>query len=282
MKYGINTLIFTAGFTDDDVKLFPRLKDMGFDVVEISLAKQGDIDPSRVADELSKNSLACSSVCGLFGEDRDLRGPNEEYMRNSIEYIKVLIDNAKALGADRVVGPLYSAVGRANMEEPEARKRQWENCKKNLKEICGYAAEMGIKIGLEPLNRFETDFINICEDALKMVEEVGYENFGVHLDTFHMHIEEKDSAAAIRAAGDKLLMLHTCENDRGAPGTGQIHWDEIAQAIKDIGYDDYVVIESFTQDNEIIAKAASIWRQTEKDAFTLADKGIRFLKQNFG
>jgi D-psicose/D-tagatose/L-ribulose 3-epimerase len=97
-----------------------------------------------------------------------------------------------------------------------------------------------------------------------------------------MHIEEKDSAAAIRAAGDKLLMLHTCENDRGAPGTGQIHWDEITKAVKDIGYDDYVVIESFTPDNEIIAKAASIWRQTEKDAFTLAEKGIRFLKQNFG
>jgi D-psicose/D-tagatose/L-ribulose 3-epimerase len=96
-----------------------------------------------------------------------------------------------------------------------------------------------------------------------------------------MNVEEKDSAEAVKMAGDKLMMLHTCENDRGAAGTGQVHWKEIAKAVKKIGYDRYVVVETFTPDQEVIARAAAIWRQTEKDAITLAQKSVDFLRKTF-
>ena len=103
----------------------------------------------------------------------------------------------------------------------------------------------------------------------------------IHLDTFHMSIEEKSSADAIRNAGDLLYLLHASENDRGAPGSGQVDWNGIAQAVKDTGYDRWVVIESFTPEVEIIARAASIWRQTEKNGWILAEKGLKYLKNLF-
>ncbi len=281
MKYGINTLMFAATFTDEETGVFGKIKDVGYDVVEIALASKGDLDYARTVKELEKYGLSCSSVCGLFGEDRDIRGPKMEYVEIGKAYIKDLIDAAAELGAGQVNGPMYSAVGRANLESAEARQQQWNTCRDSLKELCGYAEKRDVYLAIEPLNRFETDFINICSDAMQMVKDVGSSRLGIHLDTFHMNVEEKDSAQAVRNAGDKLLMLHTCENDRGAAGTGQVHWDKIARAVKDIGYDKYVVVEAFTPDQEVIAKAASVWRQTEKDALTLAKKALDFLKKTF-
>jgi D-psicose/D-tagatose/L-ribulose 3-epimerase len=281
MKYGINTLMFAATFTDADTHIFGKIRDLGFDVVEIALEKKGDIDYEKTRKELEKHGLACSSVCGLFGEDRDIRGPNKEYIENGKAYIRDLIDAAAALGTNLVSGPLYSAVGRANLEPAEAKNKQWETCRGNLKEMCEYADKKDVYLAIEPLNRFETDFINICSDAKKMVEDVGSKRMKIHLDTFHMNIEEKSSADAVRLAGKDLMLLHTCENDRGAAGTGQVRWKEIAEAVREIGYDKYVVIEAFTPDMEVIAKAASVWRETEKDALTLAKKAVDFLKKTF-
>lgn len=282
MKYGINTLIFTGTFTDEDARVFETIAQMGFDGVEIALEKKGDFDYGSVLKKLRNNDLECSSICGLFGPDRDVRGPNKEYVKNGIAYIKDCIDAAYELEAGLVIGPLYSSVGRANMESDEAKKEQWATARESLEEVCEYAEKKGIDLALEPLNRFETDFINICRDALAMVDEVGSSRLGIHLDAFHMNIEEKNSADAVRAAGKKLFHFHASENDRGTPGTGQVRWDEIAAAFKEIDYNRYVVIESFTPDIEIIAKAASIWRPTERDAHTLADKGLRYIKKLFG
>ncbi|MCF7928332.1 MAG: sugar phosphate isomerase/epimerase [Spirochaetales bacterium] len=281
MKVGLNTMIFRATFTDKDYEIFAPIRDMGFDGVEIGLEKKGDIDYDRCRKELEKNGLENSSVCGLFGEDRDIRGPNKEHIETGKAYIKDLIDAASELGSGLVSGPLYSAVGRANFETDEAKKEQWKTVRENFKELAEYAKGKNVRLSIEPLNRFETDFINIAADARRMVDEVGYDNFGIHLDTFHMNVEEKSSADAVRLAGDKLFMLHTCENDRGAAGTGQVHWDEIAKAVKDIGYDYYCVIEAFTPDMEVIAKAASVWRYTEPNAETLAKKAVDFLKKTF-
>jgi D-psicose/D-tagatose/L-ribulose 3-epimerase len=227
---------------------------------------------------LEENGLVCSSICGLYGEGRDMRGDDEQSRRGGVEYTKDCIDMAAELGAGIVVGPLYSVVGRANMETPDARKTQWARVVDGLKETCEHAEKKGVNLGLEPLNRFETDFINIADDALRMVADVGSPRLGLHLDTFHMSHEEKDSAAAIRRTGDRLFHFHASENDRGTPGTGQVPWEAIGKALKDVKYNGWVVIESFTPEVEIIAKAASIWRPTEKDADTLAQNGLKFLK----
>ena len=266
MKFGINTLIYTGEFSDEHVSIFPGLKAMGFDGVEIAPGAKGDFDTGKMLAALRENGLECSSICGLFGPGRDMRGADKESVRGGIEYTKDCIDMASELKAGIVVGPLYSAVGRANLETEEDRKTQWGQVVDGLKETCEYAEKKGIDLGLEPLNRFETDFMNIAADALRMVADVGSERLGVHLDTFHMSHEEKNSADAIRNAGKRLFHVHASENDRGTPGSGQVPWEAVAKAMTDVGFDRWVVIESFTPEVKVIAKAASIWRPTEKDA----------------
>ena len=281
MKFGINTLLYAATFTDENTKIFKKFKEIGFDGVEIALEKKGDLDYEMTLNELKENGLKCSSICGLFGPDRDIRGPNREYITGGMSYIKDCIDACTNLECNLFVGPIYSSVGRANLETGEAKKEQWKTAVKNLKEVCKYAEDKEVFIALEPLNRFETDFINTCTQAINLIRDVGSNMLKIHLDTFHMNIEEKSSIQAILDACDLLHHFHASENDRGAPGTGQVHWSEIAGALKDIRYNRYIVIESFTPEVKVIAKAASIWRQTEKDGYVLAEKGLKFLKEIF-
>ena len=282
MKYGMNTLIFTGSFRDEHAELFPRLKKIGFDGVEIAPENKGDFDTLKMRKALESNGLVCSSICGLYGPGRDLRSSDPNDRKGGVQYTKDCIDMASELGAKFMVGPIYSSVGRAGLETEEARKEQWGYALDGFKEVAEHAEKKDVYLGIEPLNRFETDFINIAEDALRMCNDVGSSHLGLHLDTFHMNIEEKDSGKAIRTAGDKLFLLHASENDRGAPGTGQVPWQKVRDAVKEIGFDGWVVIESFTPDVEMIARAAAIWRQTEKDADTLASKGLSFLRQLFG
>jgi D-psicose/D-tagatose/L-ribulose 3-epimerase len=141
-----------------------------------------------------------------------------------------------------------------------------------------YAQTKNVKLAFEPLNRFETDMVNVVSQGMKLIEDVGMPNLGFHLDTFHMHLEEKNSAEAIRLAGDRIFHFHACENDRGVPGTGQVHWQEIAKGLKETGYDGPVVIESFTSQVKEIARAVCIWREIAPSQDAIAIQGLRFLK----
>lgn len=278
MRFGINTFLFTSPFTNASTKLFKTFKKWGFDTVEIPIEDPAHIDPAFVKAELDKAGLVCGSVCACLGPDRDLRGTPEQ-QKTSMEYLKACIDHAVALGCPRVVGPVYSSVGRAEAVPPAEYKKQWKTVVKNLKELCAYAQKRGVEICMEPLNRFETDFINTVDQALRMVKDVGSPALKIHYDTFHMNIEEKCQATAIRKVGKLLGHFHACGCDRGTPGNDHIDWDGIADALKKVKYNGDVVIESFTQDVKVIARAAAIWRKIEPSREDIAVKGLKFLKR---
>ncbi len=213
-----------------------------------------------------------------MGPDRDLRGTPKQ-QQTGLAYMKKLIEQMVVLNCPSLIGPVYSAVGRADAVPPAEYQQQWKTVVKHLKALCKYAQKHGRQVCLEPLNRFETDFINTCDQGLKMIRDVGSPALKLHLDTFHMNIEEKNQAAAIRKAGRHLGHFHACGSDRGTPGNDHIDWQPIARALKSIGYQGDVVIESFTTDVKVIARAAAIWRKIEPKRNDIAVKGLKFLRR---
>jgi len=278
MRLGINTFLFTSPFTNESTRLFRQFKQWGADTVEIPIEDPSHIDPAHVKRELDRHGLVCGSICACLGPDRDLRGTPEQ-QRNSLNYLKRVIDQMVVLDCRSVVGPVYSSVGRAEAVPPAEYRKQWKTVVRNLKILAAYAQQRGKQICLEPLNRFETDFINTCDQALRMVKAVGSPALKLHLDTFHMNIEEKCQGAAIRKAGKLLGHFHACGSDRGTPGNDHICWDCIAKALKAIHYQGDVVIESFTTDVKVIARAAAIWRRIEPTRNEIAVKGLKFLRK---
>jgi len=278
MRFGINTFLFTSPFTTQSTKLFKQFKQWGFDTVEIPIEDPSHIDAAQVKSELDKQGLVCGSVCACLGPDRDLRGTPRQ-QRDCLAYLTRLLDQMIVLDCPSLVGPVYSSVGRAEAVPPAEYQRQWKTVVRNLKKVCQLAEKRGRQICMEPLNRFETDFINTCDQALQMLKDVGSPALKLHLDTFHMNIEEKFPAVAIRKAGRRLGHFHACGSDRGTPGNDHIDWPSIAAALKDIGYQGDVVIETFTTDVKVIARAAAIWRRIEPTRDEIAVKGLKFLRQ---
>jgi D-psicose/D-tagatose/L-ribulose 3-epimerase len=281
MRIGINSFLFVSPFTTASAKLFPKFKKWGFDTVELPVEAPEHIDAAKVKAAADKAGLAIGSVCACMGPGRDFRG-SEADQRTAMTYCKALIDQMVVMGCPSLIGPVYSVVGRADAEEPAAQKAQWALVVKNLKELAKYAEAKGVQICVEPLNRFETDFLNTCDQALKLLKAVKSPALKLHLDTFHMNIEEKNQAAAILKAGSLLGHFHACGSDRGTPGGDHIDWKPIIAALKKIKYDGDVVIESFTTDVKVIARAAAIWRRIEPTRDEIAVQGLanlrRFLK----
>jgi len=277
MKFGVNTFVWVSPCTTSAVQdLAPKVKNLGFDIFEISCEDPDVLDVQQIK-EILKNAQLDAIVCGAFGSDRNICSTDPKIVENAKTYIRWLIDAAAILGSPVVCGPMYSAVGKDHIENETARKAEWNRAVDGIREMAEYAEPKGVKLAMETLNRFETDMINIVAQGLEFIQQAGKENVGLHLDTFHMHLEEKDSAKAIRNAGKKIFHFHACENDRGVPGTGQVHWIEIAQALKDVKYDGPVVIESFTSQVKEIARAVCIWREIAPSQDAIASQGLTFL-----
>lgn len=282
MRFGINGWVWTSPVTTEEIEnLAPRVKQLGFDMFEVPLEGIGDVDYARGADILRENGLGVST-CAAMGPDRDLIHEDESVRANGKNYILQAIDATHALGGTHLVGPLYSAVGRTWQQSAIERARDLDLLVATLRDLAGYANDKGVVLCLEPLNRFETSFVNLAAQAIEIIDRVDHPGLGIMLDTFHMNIEEKNLGDAIRSTGKRLKHVHTCENDRGAPGSGHVPWHSVAQALQDIRYDGPVVIESFTPKVKSIARAAAIWREFESSPDALAENGVKFLRQLLG
>ena len=276
MKYGINFLLWSGDFNKESLPLIQKAADVGFDGVEIPIFDPDDVDIKATKAALKAADMECTG-CGILGDDRDIISDDPAIRENAKAYMKRCVEIIGELGGSIFCGPLYSAVGklvgRSRTEE------EWDLAVTGLKEVAPVAADNGVTLAIEPLNRFETYFVNIAEDAVKLAKDVGHPNVKVHLDTFHMNIEEKNLYDAIKSSGDALAHMHCCENDRGAPGSGHVDWDGVFKALDEVNYDSWIVIESFVPAIEAIAKAAAIWRQLDPGgADSVAVDGLKFLK----
>ncbi len=275
MKVGVNLLLWAAHSGPEDVKLVQRAADLGFDGVEIFIDDPGNIDTKAVRQAADDRGLGVT-CCSIVGEDRDLISEDTQIRQQARDYIRSAVDISRDVGSPVFCGPLYSAVGKL-VGRPRTGD-EWQLAVEGIREVAGHAAQAGVSLCIEPLNRFETYFLNTAADTARFVSEVDSPAVGVMLDTFHMNIEEKNVPEAVRIAGGRLRHMHCSENDRGAPGSGHTDWPGVFAALRENDYDGWLVIESFVLGNEAIAKAAAIWRDIEPSGDELARKGLAFLR----
>jgi D-psicose/D-tagatose/L-ribulose 3-epimerase len=278
---GANTWIWVSPLTDERLaRLAPMVRGFGFDVIELPIENAGDWDPGRTRELLDAQGLK-ATTCAVMTPDRDLTSEDSAVVASTQQYVRSATDMAARVGARSLAGPIYSPVGKTWSMSAAERAAVTNRLVENLRPLAGYAGERGVTLALEPLNRFETSLMNTAEQVMEVVERVGSSSLGVLLDTFHMNIEERDPAAAIRLCGSHLAHFHACGCDRGAPGADQIPWRNIGAALDKAGYNGPIVIESFTIENQAIARAAAIWRPLAPTQDAIATEGLRFLKTLF-
>ncbi len=278
MNLGANTWIWVSPL--DNVRLAqlaPTIRAWGFDVIELPVENPGDWDPEWARDLLDRLGLQ-ATTCAVMSPDRDLISSDRARVRSTQDYVRAGVEMAARVGARTFAGPLYTPVGLTWPMDAGERRSAVARLVESLRPLADFAGERGVTLAIEPLNRFETSFINTAEQVLEVVHEVASPSVGVLLDTFHMNIEEKDPAAAVRACAGHLAHFHACGCDRGVPGADHIAWPPIVAALEDTGYRGAVVIESFTIENQAIARAAAIWRPLATSQDAIAVEGLRFLR----
>ena len=278
MRLGVNSFLFTSPFATSDASLFAKVAKMGFEVFEMAVEEPSLIDSAQAKRHLEENGLK-PVVCAVVGPDRDLSSEGRVIFQAAHEYLRFSIQFASEIDAKVVCGPFHSAVGFTQLMTEKERAKVLERVTLRLRALALMADDLGVRLAIEPLNRFENCLINTVDQALELIRMVGSPALGIHLDTFHMNIEEKDLPKAILAAGSRLYYFHACENDRGIPGTGHIPWKDIALALQEIEFSGDVVIESFTDQVQSIARSVSVWRKLAPSSEVLAENGRRFLEK---
>lgn len=276
MKFGVNLFIWTANFDASHLSLLPRIKAAGFDGVEIPMYKGRDFAVADVRRGLADTGLECT-ICSILVDGLSLISEDASLRARAVEQLKENIATSAEAGAKIIAGPLYSPVG--YLAGRRRTSDEWNRAVECWQQLGPTLAQHGVTVAIEPLNRFETFFLNTAEDAARFCDEVNHPNVGILFDTFHANIEEKDIAEGYRTVARHLKHVHTCENDRGTPGTGHVEWQSVFQAIRDIHYDGWLTIESFGSNLPEIAAAAAIWRDLAATPDAVAFDGVKFIRQ---
>jgi D-psicose/D-tagatose/L-ribulose 3-epimerase len=272
---GVNTWVWVSPLTDEHLPaLLAKIAAMGFGAVELPVEAEGDWDPYLARDLLQQHGLT-AYVCGAMGPGRDLL--RQDRVRPTQDYLRHCIAVAQILGSPGVSGPFYSETGRTWRLDDGERANAYAQLQRALIPLADLAGDAGIRLAIEPLNRYETSLINTVQQALDALGPLLGPPLGLMLDSYHLNIEEKDPFAAIRAAGEHLAVVQVCGNDRGAVGDDHIDWSAFLDALDDARYAGPLNIESFTAENETIAVAASIWRPLAPSQDALAERSLNAL-----
>lgn len=276
MKFGMNLLLWTGSVTSEHFPLLAKLKEAGFDGVELPVFGGAPADYKPIRAELDKNGLKCTTVTILTAETNAV-SPDVAVRQKAVEWLKTVVDINHVLGAETVCGPYHSALGAFSGSGPTADEKK--RSADVLRQMAEHAKAANLMLGVEYLNRFECYLLNTAAAARELVEMVGHPNFRTMYDSFHAHIEEKDPAAAIRTVAPVLAHVHISENDRGTPGTGQVNWNATFDTLQEVGYDGWMVIEAFGRALPDLAAATRIWRDLFPSPEDVYTKGLAFMKE---
>jgi D-psicose/D-tagatose/L-ribulose 3-epimerase len=279
MKFGVNTFIWSGTFDQSNFGLLPTIKEAGFDGVEIPLLRPKELQAASIRKAVEANGLE-TNCCTALVDGHSLISDSPDIRRRTQQHLRDVAKAAAEAGAKIVCGPLYSPVGYL----PGRRRTgdEWKWAVEGFQAVGETLAAHQVTFAIEPLNRFETYFLNTAADAAQLAKEIGHPNIGILFDTFHANIEEKNIAAGYTTIGPYLKHVHTCENDRGIPGSGHVEWKEVFQALRSLDYDGWLTIESFGFAIGDLSAAASIWRDIERTPESIAFDGVRFLKSQIG
>lgn len=274
MKIGMNMLLWTNHVTEEHYPIIDTLRETGYDGIELYMG-DGDLTHyKKLGGHLSELGLGVTVVTGLAPHE-NISSEDPKLSQAGLDRLKWAIDNAQALTADIICGPLHSPFAFFSRQPPtlDERKRSADM----LRKAAEYAAEANIMLCPEALNRFECYLYNTMADLKTLVEAVDHPNLGAMYDTHHSNIEEKSQSGAIKTIAPYLKHVHISENDRGTPGSGQVLWSQVFSTLKEIGYDGWLTIEAFSTIIPEFANAINVWRDysPSKEIYT---KGLQFIK----
>jgi D-psicose/D-tagatose/L-ribulose 3-epimerase len=280
MKTGMNLLLWTTEVTAEHDPLLDRIKEMGFDAVEVPVFNVADRAPyERLGQRLQRLGLKATAVT-VMTPDANPISADPVIRKAAVEQLDKVLGCCAAFGCEILCGPIHSAIGHFSGQGPT--DDEFKHGVDTLRQAAERAQTHGIRLAVEYLNRFEIYFLTTAEQAARFVRAVDHPHLKMMYDSFHAHIEEKDQGRAIASCAAETIHVHVSENDRGVPGTGQVHWDSFWSGLKQSGYDGYLTIEAFGRALPALAAATRVWRDLFPDPLALCRDGLAFIRQHAG
>ncbi|MEA1786997.1 sugar phosphate isomerase/epimerase family protein [Arenibacter sp. GZD96] len=278
MKIGMNMLLWTNHVTEAHYGIVDQLKATGYDGVELFLGEGSVAHYSKLGTHFSAIQMGTTCVAALAAEE-NIASPDRKFRQAGLEKLKWSIDRAAAANCEVICGPFHSTFAFFTRQPPTQAERQWSL--EMLLKAADYAAEANIILAPEAVNRFECYLYNTMADLRTLAAKANHPHLGAMFDTHHAHIEEKSQATALKTIAPYLKHVHISENDRGTPGSGQVHWNEVFAALKEIKYDGWLTIEAFSTIIPEFANAINVWRDysPSEEVYT---KGLSFIKNGMG
>ena len=274
MKLGIHAYAWCSQWSNETLNLIDRVKRLGMDFIEIPLMCLDTFDAKAIKQRLTDTNLGTVTSTVLLGET-DITSDNTAIRAKGVQYLKDCVKATSDIGASSFSGVIYSQFVKPAFQKPT--ENTWRYSADCLREVARFARNLGVTIGLEPVNRYETYLVNTCQQAIKLKQMIDEDNIKIHLDTYHMNIEEKSFYDATKLAGEDLIHYHLCENDRGIPGTGLVAWDDIFRALGEMNYQGHAALESFVDCTDNMN--TWVWRQLAPDGDTLLKEGVAFIRK---
>lgn len=277
MKFGVHAGLWMARWTDDIAPILRVVADLGFDGVEVSLLGMTEEKATALAGLIKDHGLEVTCSDGL-SRAADITSEDADVRAAGLAHLRWAIRTVAAMGGRGLAGVVYAPWGVFDAPRKDRRRALSAEI---LGQVDGDLRNSGVRLGIEAINRFETDLVNTAVEAVTLAQATGSDHIGVLLDTFHMNIEEKDIVAAIATPSDRLFHFHVSDNDRGVPGSGHVPWGAVREGLRAAAYDGWIVAEMFVRAGTPAGADLNIWRDIEPDPTAAAAAALSFMKGHF-